>query len=145
MLDYVGYCDGKFNFTLVPIIYLCFNIRKILFQINCVKTIFKSHTIFLKKLNKISKEELLEEKGALSKIMLIEKEERIKDLVCTIFDIDKRIQNDKNKEIVYTAIKLGLEKKFGSKITNKIMEKIVRKESGNVLISKIREKRNTLQ
>ena len=83
--------------------------------------------------NNYTKEELLKEGGILSKIMLIEKERSTKDLVKTIFEINERIQNEKNKEIVYTAMYLGLEKKFGTKITNKIMEKIIGKESGNML------------
>ena len=83
--------------------------------------------------NNYTKEELLEEEGILSKIMLLEKERSTKDLVKTMFGINERIQNDKNKEIVYTAMFLGLEKKFGTKITNKIMEKIEGKGSGNML------------
>ena len=83
--------------------------------------------------NNYTKEELLKEGGILSKIMLIEKERSTKDLVKTIFEINERIQNEKNKEIVYTAMYLGLEKKFGTKITNKIMEKIIGKGSGNML------------
>ena len=83
--------------------------------------------------NNYTKEELLKEEGILSKIMLIEKERSTQDLVRTIFEINERIQNDKNKEIVYTAMYLGLEKKFGAKITNKIMEKIIGKGSGNML------------
>ena len=83
--------------------------------------------------NNYTKEELLKEEGILSKIMLIEKERSTKDLVRTIFEINERIQNDKNKEIVYTAMYLGLEKKFGDKITNKIMKKIIGKGSGNML------------
>ena len=45
--------------------------------------------------NNYTKEELLEEEGILSKIMLIEKERSTKDLVRTMFEINERIQNDK--------------------------------------------------
>ena len=83
--------------------------------------------------NNYTKEELLEKEGILSKIMLIEKERNTKDLVHTMFEIKEKIQKDKNKEIVYDAMYLGLEKKFGTEITNKIMEKIIEKGSDNVL------------
>ena len=65
--------------------------------------------------------------------MLIEKERSTKGLVKTIFEINERIQNEEHKEIVYTAMHLGLEKKFGTKIANKIMEKIIGKGSDNML------------
>ena len=77
--------------------------------------------------NNYTKEELLEKEGILSKIMLIEKERNTKDLIHTMFEIKEKIQNDKNKEIVYDAMYLGLEKKFGTEITNKITEKIISK------------------
>ena len=83
--------------------------------------------------NNYTKEELLEEEGILSKIMLIEKERSTKDLVKTMFEINEKIQNDKNKEIVYTAMELILNKKIGTEMTNKIMEKIIGKGSDNML------------
>ena len=83
--------------------------------------------------NKYTKEELMEEEGILSKIMLIEKERNTQNLIRTMFEINKKIQKEKNKEIVYTAMELGLEKKFGTKITEQIMKKIIGKGSGNML------------
>ena len=83
--------------------------------------------------NNYTKEELLKEEGILSKIMLIEKERNTKDLVRTMFEIKEKIQNDKNKEIVYTTMELALNKKFGTKVARKIMEKIIGKESGDML------------
>ena len=83
--------------------------------------------------NNYTKEELLEEEGILSKIMLIEKERSTKDLVKTMFEINEKIQNDKNKEIVYTAMELILNKKIGTEMTNKIMEKIIGKGTDNML------------
>ena len=83
--------------------------------------------------NNYTKEELLEEGGILSKIMLIEKERSTKDLVRTMFEINKRIQKEEYKEIVYTAVELILNKKIGTEITNKIMEKIIGKGSDNML------------
>ena len=65
--------------------------------------------------------------------MLIEKERSTKDLVKTMFEINEKIQNDKNKEIVYTAMELILNKKIGTEMTNKIMEKIIGKGSDNML------------
>ena len=83
--------------------------------------------------NNYTKEELLKEEGILSKIMLIEKERNTKDLVRTMFEIKEKIQNDKNKEVVYTTMELALNKKFGTKVARKIMEKIIGKESGDML------------
>ncbi len=83
--------------------------------------------------NNYTKEELLKEEGILSKIMLIEKERNTKDLIRTMFEIKEKIQNDKNKEIVYTTMELALNKKFGTKVARKIMEKIIGKESGDML------------
>ena len=83
--------------------------------------------------NNYTKEELLEEEGILSKIMLIEKERSTKDLVRTMFSINEKIQNEEHKEIVYTAMELILSKKIGTEITNKIMEKIIGKGSDNML------------
>ena len=65
--------------------------------------------------------------------MLIEKERNTKDLVRTMFEIKEKIQNDKNKEVVYTTMELALNKKFGTKVARKIMEKIIGKESGDML------------
>lgn len=65
--------------------------------------------------------------------MLIEKERSTKDLVRTMFEINKRIQKEEHKEIVYTAVELILNKKIGTEITNKIMEKIIGKGSDNML------------
>ena len=48
-------------------------------------------------------------------------------------EIKEKIQNDKNKEIVYTTMELALNKKFGTKVARKIMEKIIGKESGDML------------
>ena len=83
--------------------------------------------------NNYTKEELLEEEGILSKIMLIEKERSTQDLIKTIFEINKKIQNEEHKEIVYTAMELILNKKIGTEMTNKIMEKIIGKGSDNML------------
>ena len=83
--------------------------------------------------NNYTKEELLKEEGTLSKIMLIEKERNKKDLIKTIFEISEKIKDEEHKEIVYTAMYLGLEKKLGTKMTKEIMEKIIRKGSGNML------------
>ena len=83
--------------------------------------------------NNYTKEELLKEEGILSKIMLIEKERNTKDLVRTMFEIKEKIQNDKNKEVVYTTMELALNKKFCTKVARKIMEKIIGKESGDML------------
>ena len=83
--------------------------------------------------NNYTKEELLKEEGILSKIMLIEKERNTKDLVRTMFEIKEKIEEDKNKEIVYTTMELALNKKFGTKVARKIMEKIIGKESGDML------------
>ena len=83
--------------------------------------------------NNYTKEELLKEEGILSKIMLIEKERNTKDLVRTMFEIKEKIQNDKNKEVVYTTMELALNKKFGTKVARKIMGKIIGKESGDML------------
>ena len=65
--------------------------------------------------------------------MLIEKERNTKDLVRTMFEIKEKIQNDKNKEVVYTTMELALNKKFCTKVARKIMEKIIGKESGDML------------
>ena len=83
--------------------------------------------------NNYTKEELLKEEGILSKIMLIEKERNTKDLVRTMFEIKEKIEEEKNKEIVYTTMELALNKKFGTKVARKIMEKIIGKESGDML------------
>ena len=65
--------------------------------------------------------------------MLIEKERNTKDLVRTMFEIKEKIEEEKNKEIVYTTMELALNKKFGTKVARKIMEKIIGKESGDML------------
>ncbi len=51
----------------------------------------------------------------------------------SIYKINERIRNEKNKEIVYTVMELDLEK-IGTKITNKIIEKIIEKVSSNMLV-----------
>ena len=68
-----------------------------------------------------------------SKIMLIEKERNTKDLIRTMFEIKEKIEEEKNKEIVYTTMEIALNKKFGTKVARKIMEKIIGKESGDML------------
>ena len=83
--------------------------------------------------NNYTKEELLEKEGILSKIMLIEKERNTKDLIRTMFEIKEKIEEEKNKEIVYTTMEIALNKKFGTKVARKIMEKIIGKESGDML------------
>ena len=84
-------------------------------------------------INNYTKDELMKDNSLLSKIMLIEKERNTKDLVSTMFEINERIKNNKNKEIVYDAMALVLSKKFGSKITEQIMKKIIEKGSDNML------------
>ena len=84
-------------------------------------------------INDYTKDELMKDNSLLSKIMLIEKERNTKDLVSTMFEINERIKNNKNKEIVYDAMALGLSKKFGPKLTKQIMKKIIEKGSDNML------------
>ncbi len=84
-------------------------------------------------INDYTKDELMKDNSLLSKIMLIEKERNTKDLISTMFEINERIKNNKNKEIVYDAMASGLSKKFGPKLTKQIMKKIIEKGSDNML------------
>ena len=84
-------------------------------------------------INDYTKDELMKDNSLLSKIMLIEKERNTKDLISTMFEINERIKNNKNKEIVYDAMALVLSKKFGAKLTKQIMKKIIGKGSDNML------------
>ena len=84
-------------------------------------------------INDYSKDELMKDNSLLSKIMLLEKERNTNDLIKTMFEISKRIKNNKDKEIVYDAMALSLSKKFGPKLTKQIMKKIIEKGSDNML------------
>ena len=57
--------------------------------------------------NEYTKEKLLEEKGILSKIMLIEKERNTEELLKTIFKINEKIKEAKTKEIMKKIIGEG--------------------------------------
>lgn len=57
--------------------------------------------------NEYTKEKLLEEKGILSKIMLLEKERNTEELLKTIFKINEKIKEAKTKEIMKKIIGEG--------------------------------------
>ena len=85
--------------------------------------------------NEYTKEELLEEEGILSKIMLLEKERNTEELLKTIFKINEKIKEvkTKEKEIVYVAMEVLLGKKIGKEKTEKIMKKIIEEGSDYML------------
>ncbi len=85
--------------------------------------------------NKYTKEELLEEEGILSKIMLLEKERNTEELLKTIFKINEKIKEvkTKEKEIVYVAMEVLLGKKIGKEKAEEIMKKIIEEGSDYML------------
>lgn len=85
--------------------------------------------------NEYTKEKLLKEKGILSKIMLLEKERNTEELLKTIFKINEKIKEEKTKEkeVVYAAMEVLLEKKIGKAKTKEIMKKIIGEGSDYML------------
>ena len=85
--------------------------------------------------NEYTKENLLKEKGILSKIMLLEKERNTEELLKTIFEINEKIieEKTKEKEIIYSAMEVLLEKKIGKEKTEEIMKKIIEEGSDYML------------
>ena len=85
--------------------------------------------------NEYTKEELLEEEGILSKIMLLEKERNTEELLKTIFKINEKIKEvkTKEKEIVYVAMEVLLGKKIGKEKAEEIMKKIIEEGSDYML------------
>ena len=76
---------------------------------------------------------LIEDKSLLSKIMLLEKIRNSEDLVNIIFEINEKVRNYKEKDVIYDAMYLVLSRKIGEKNTNSIMEKIIKKGSDYML------------
>ena len=85
--------------------------------------------------NEYTKEKLLKEKGILSKIMLLEKERNTEELLKTIFEINEKIieEKTKEKEVIYSAMEVLLEKKIGKEKTEEIMKKIIEEGSDYML------------
>ena len=85
--------------------------------------------------NEYTKEELLEEEGILSKIMLLEKERNTEELLKTIFEINEKIKEvkTKEKEIVYVAMEVLLGKKIEKEKAEEIMKKIIEEGSDYML------------
>ena len=85
--------------------------------------------------NEYTKEELLEEEGILSKIMLLEKERNTEELLKTIFEINEKIieEKTKEKEVIYSAMEVLLGKKIGKEKAEEIMKKIVEEGSDYML------------
>ena len=85
--------------------------------------------------NEYTKEELLEEEGILSKIMLLEKERNTEELLKTIFKINEKIKEvkTKEKEIVYVAMEVLLGKKIEKEKAEEIMKKIIEEGSDYML------------
>lgn len=85
--------------------------------------------------NKYTKEELLEEEGILSKIMLLEKERNTEELVKTIFEISEKVKEEKTKEkeVIYSAMEVLLGKKIGKEKAEEIMKKIIEEGSDYML------------
>ena len=69
----------------------------------------------------------------LSKIILIEKERNTKELLYTMFEINEKIKEIKDKKIVYDAMYLVLNKKFGNERADKIIEKLIKEGSDYML------------
>ena len=82
-----------------------------------------------------NKEELLEDNGILSKILLLEKVRNTESLIKTVFEINKKIakETDNEKTIVHDAMKIILIRKLGEKGTDILMEKIVKEGSDYML------------
>ena len=82
-----------------------------------------------------NKEELLEDNGILSKILLLEKVRNTESLIKTVFEINKKIakETDNEKTIVHDAMKIILIRKLGEKGTDLLMEKIVKEGSDYML------------
>ena len=82
-----------------------------------------------------NKEELLEDNGILSKILLLEKVRNTESLIKTVFEINKKIakETDNEKTIVHDAMKIILIRKLGEKGTDRLMEKIVKEGSDYML------------
>ena len=85
--------------------------------------------------NEYTKEKLLKKKGILSKIMLLEKERNTEELLKTIFEINEKIieEKTKEKEVIYSAMEVLLEKKIGKEKTEEIMKKIIEEGSDYML------------
>ena len=85
--------------------------------------------------NEYTKENLLKEKGILSKIMLLEKERNTEELLKAIFEISKKMKEEKTKEkeVVYSAMEVLLEKKIGKEKAEEIMKKIIEEGSDYML------------
>ena len=85
--------------------------------------------------NEYTKEELLEEEGILSKIMLLEKERNTEELLKTIFEINEKIKEvkTKEKEIVYVEMEVLLGKKIEKEKAEEIMKKIIEEGSDYML------------
>ena len=86
-------------------------------------------------INEYTKEDLLKEKGILSKIMLLEKERNTEELVKTIFEISEKMKEEKTKEkeVIYSAMEVLLGKKIGKEKAEEIMKKIIEEGSDYML------------
>ena len=76
---------------------------------------------------------LIQDKSILSKIMLLEKIRNSKELINIIFEINKKIKNYKEKDVIYDAMYLVLSRKIGEENANPIMEKIIKKGNDYML------------
>ena len=86
-------------------------------------------------INEYTKEDLLKEKGILSKIMLLEKERNTEELLKTIFEISEKVKEEKTKEkeVIYSAMEVLLGKKIGKEKAEEIMKKIIEEGSDYML------------
>ena len=79
-----------------------------------------------------TKEELLKEKSLLSKIMILEKERNTESLIETVYEINRKTK-EKDKQVLYDAMYLLIEEKFGTKVAEEIIRKFIREGSDNML------------
>ena len=79
-----------------------------------------------------TKEELLKEKSLLSKIMILEKERNTESLIETVYEINRKTK-EKDKQVLYYAMYLLIEEKFGTKVAEEIIRKFIREGSDNML------------
>ena len=79
-----------------------------------------------------TKEELLKEKSLLSKIMILEKERNTESLIETVYEINRKTK-EKDKQVLYDAMYLLIEEKFGTKVAEEIIRKFIREGSDDML------------
>ena len=84
-------------------------------------------------INNYTRDELMQEKTMLSKIILLEKERNTNELLYTMFEINEKIKEIKDKKIIYDAMYLVLNKKFGNERADKIIEKLIKEGSDYML------------